>query len=219
MSVKNRVRLGMVVCLIVSWLLLGGRATLAHSTFGGTNLVTLPTSSILPPGGYSVGCHYFKDDWTKIQFEIGLFRGLQVGAVADLAHGEYETGAMLKYQLVPERMGAFGLAIGLEDLGRAQTTSYMVASQTLPQYGLRWHLGVAAGVLDGFFIGANKVFNSIKVVEGKKNPWPRVIVIGEYDTSGLNIGTRIELSGGFFLDLAVLNLDTYTIGISYNKYL
>lgn len=219
MPVKNRAKLGMVICLILIWLLLGGRAAFAHSTFGGTNLVALPTSSILPPGGYSVGVHYLEDDWTKIQFEIGLFRCLQVGAVADLVHGEYETGATIKYQLVPERMGAFGLAIGLEDIGHEKTTSYMVASQTLPKYGIRWHLGVGAGALDGFFIGANKVFNSIKVVEGKKNPWPRVIVIGEYDTSGLNIGARIDLSGGFFFDLAVVNLDTYTIGVSYNKYL
>ena len=136
-----------------------------------------------------------------------------MGVVANLAHGEYETGAMIKYQLVPERMGSFGLAIGLEDLGREQTTSYMVASQTLPQYGLRWHLGVRRG-LDGL-IGAIRFLTHAR--EGRRTLL--VIVIGEYDTSGLNIGTRIELSGGFFLDLAALNLETYTIGISYNKYL
>jgi hypothetical protein len=218
MSVKNRVKLGTVICLILAGLLLG-RAAFAHSTFGGTNLVNLPTSSILPPGGYSVGTHYLKDDWIKIQFEIGLFNKLQVGTVTDLVDGGYESTATFKYRLTPERMGAFGVAIGLEDIGHGEITSYMVASQTLPQYGIRWHLGVGDGAREGVFIGVNKVFNSIKVVEGKKNPWPRVIVIGEYDTNGLNIGARVDLSRGFFFDLAAVDLDAYTIGLSYNKYL
>jgi len=207
------------IILLVS--MAGNEAVRAQGVFGGTDLVTLPTSSVLPPGGYSIGAHYWQDDdydWTKVQFDLGLIKNLQIGAVTDF-RAAGETTAVLKYRLAPERIGSFGLAAVLEDIGKKEETAYMVASQTLPQYGIRWHLGVEAGAVEGFFIGVNKVFNSIKVMEGHNYRWPRVILIGEYSAAGLNLGTRVDLSGGLFFDLAAFDFKDYTLGIAYNKYL
>lgn len=211
----------LVICGLLIGLILGGvNPALAVGTFGGTDLINIPNSSVLPHGHYSLGMHLSERNHTKFQADLGLVPNLEIGAVVDFWPKDKDATLRLKYRLVPETRDSIGLAIGVQDLGRDKFTSYLVAGDTLPEYGIRWHLGFGTGGLDGIFAGITKVYNSVNIREGKRNSvLPRVILIGEYDGSGLNLGTRIDLSMGIFFDLAVTDMRDFTVGVSYNNYL
>lgn len=218
MSWKRRCSLSLLFMGLL--VLISGQAVLAVGTFGGTDLINIPSSTALPHGEYCLGAHLRENDYTKLQFDMGLTPNFEIGGVLNFQPKDENFSLRAKLRLVPETKDSYGLALGLQDLGNERFTSYLVASHSFPALDLRWHLGFGTGGLDGFFAGLTKVYNSITISEGKRHSTlPRVILSGEYDGSGLNLGARIDIGMGIFLDLAVMRMEDFLIGVAYNSYL
>ncbi|HHW12875.1 MAG TPA: hypothetical protein GXX33_07740 [Firmicutes bacterium] len=195
------------VCLMVLVFLLGsGQSVAAKGLFGGSDFINTPTNRVLSSGTYTIGAYVGEEKWGRIQVDFGLVTDFEVGAAIDMSRHDNEVSARFKYRLIPETKNSFGLALGIQDIGKEIFSPYVVIGHVISPYDLRWNFGLGGGQLGGIFFGLSKVINP--------KEFPQVTLIGEYDAYDLNLGAKILLNKNFHLDVAVIDMDQFVVGIT-----
>ncbi|HEY8392689.1 MAG TPA: hypothetical protein VIL83_08190 [Capillibacterium sp.] len=195
------------LCLVVLVLLFGSaQSVAAKGLFGGSDFINTPTQRVLSTGAYTIGAHAGEDKWGRIQADFGLVTDFELGAAVDLNQHDNEFSARFKYRLIPESKNSFGLALGIQDIGKERFSPYVVIGSVISTYDLRWNIGLGGGELGGLFFGMSKVFNP--------QEFPQVTLIGEYDAYDLNLGAKILLNKGLLLDVAVIDMDQFVVGLT-----
>ena len=189
--------------------LTGGTVASAKGIFGGTDLINTPANRVLVPGRYTLGAHIDEGSHGRIQLDFGLATDFELGAALDIGRDYDQFSARFKYQLIAETGKNFGLALGIQDIGRKQFSPYVVLGHVLPPYDLRWSFGLGGGQLGGIFFGLSKTFNPPE--------FSPVTLTGEYDAYGLNLGAKIQLNKGLLLDVGVLDLETFVVGLTLSN--
>ena len=189
--------------------LISGTVATAKGIFGGTDLINTPTNRVLAPGRYTLGAHIDEKSHGRIQLDFGLATNFELGAAFDLGRNYNQLSARFKYQLISEARNNFGLALGIQDIGRKQFSPYVVLGHVLAPYNLRWNFGLGGGQLGGIFFGLSKTFNPPE--------FSPVTLTGEYDAYGLNLGAKIHLDKGLLLNVGVLDLDTFVVGLTLSN--
>jgi hypothetical protein len=201
---RKRRFLGYLFCMV---LILGcGKPVWAKGIFGVTDLINAPNNRVLSPGGFNLGAHFNEHSKGKIQIDVGLVTDLELGVALDLTRDYNDLAMRFKYRLIPETKDTFGFAFGIQDIGKDVFSPYVVMGHVLSPYDLRWSLGLGGGGLGGLFFGISKVYNTSQV--------PRVILIGECDSYGLNLGVKIQMNKGLMLDVGVIDMDNFVIGFT-----
>jgi len=211
------VRLAMIVVVA---LLMAQAAAAAPSFLGFTGLLRVPTADTLDLNEFNAAwfnVDLIDGDETIYAANLGLRDGLELGVVrskVELAEGE--TMITAKYRIRPETDTHAAVAVGaLDPTDEVDSTVYVVASKLLmgrarifkgEVQGLRAHVGVGAGQLDGVFLGASATLGD------------RLLVAAEYDTADVNVGARLSIGYGFRVHAAWFDdLDDVGLGLSYNK--
>lgn len=190
-------------------LLATGSGAEAKGIFGGTDLINTPTNRALAQGGYTLGAHIDEHGHGRIQLDFGLVPEFELGAALDLGKDYHDLSARFKYRLIPETKDNFGLALGIQDIGKEHFSPYVVIGHVLSPYNLRWNFGLGGGQLGGIFFGMSKVLNP--------SEFPQVTLTGEYDASGLNLGAKINLNKGLLLNVGVLDMDHFVVGLTLSN--
>ncbi len=183
-----------------------GKPVFAKGIFGVTDLINSPTNRVLSPGGFNLGAHFNEHSRSKIQIDVGLVTDFEIGVALDLYRDYNDISMRFKYRLIPETKDTFGFAFGIQDIGKDVFSPYVVIGQILSPYDLRWSFGLGGGELSGLFFGVSKVYNATQ--------FPRVILIGEYDSYGLNLGAKIQMNKGLMLDVGVIDMEKFVIGFT-----
>ncbi|NLW55268.1 MAG: YjbH domain-containing protein [Firmicutes bacterium] len=178
----------------------------AKGVFGATDLISVPTNRTLSPGKYSLGVHVNEHSRAKVQIDLGLVDDFELGAAVDLYRHTNDLSVRFKYRLIPETKDSFGLALGIQDIGKDEFSPYVVLGHQLAPYDLRWNVGIGGGRLGGLFFGLSKVFRSAQ--------FPSVTLSGEYDAYGLNLGAKILLNKGLQLNVGVIDLEEFMFGLT-----
>lgn len=203
----GRKRISFLFAILLT--LTSGTVVTAKGIFGGTDFINTPTNRVLVPGRYTLGAHIDEKSHGWIQLDFGLATDFELGAALDLGRNYNQFSARFKYQLIPETRNNFGLALGIQDIGRNQFSPYVVLGHILASYDLRWNFGLGGGQLGGIFFGLSKVFNP--------NEFPQVVLTGEYDASGLNLGAKIHLNKGLLLNVGVLDMEDFVVGFTLSN--
>jgi hypothetical protein len=178
----------------------------AKGIFGSTDVINIPTNRVLSSGAYSLGAHIDEHSRGKIQIDLGLVTDFELGAALDLSRDFNDLSVRFKYKLIPETKENFGLALGIQDIGHSHFSPYVVIGHLLSPYNLRWNLGLGGGELGGLFFGVSKVYSP--------SQFPSVILSGEYDSYGLNLGAKIQMNKGLMLDVAVIDMENFVLGLT-----
>jgi hypothetical protein len=199
-----------LILLVVLVLMLGtGRTVVAKGIFGGSDFINSPTNRVIPSGGYTLGAHIAEDRRGRIQLDYGLVTDFELGAAIDLSRKDHEFSVRFKYQFIPETQKNFGLALGIQDIGKDRFSPYVVFGHVLAPHHLRWNFGLGGGELGGLFFGISKVFNP--------DEFPQVTLVGEYDAYSLNLGAKILLKKGILLNVAVIDMQDFLVGLTISN--
>jgi hypothetical protein len=213
-------RVPTVVIALVVVAAVAQTAVAAPSFLGFTGLLRTPTADALDRNEFNVA--WFAVDLgdtnqTAYAANFGLRDGLEVGALrAKVEHSAHETVLNLKYRIQPENDKHAGFAVGVFDpTDEIQSTVYFVASKTVLHKarvfgddltGVRAHLGIGGGELDGVFAGVSAVLAN------------RLLLAAEYDTKDVNLGARLSLGYGIRAHVGWFDeLSDFGVGVSYNK--
>lgn len=189
--------------------LVSGKAATAKGIFGGTDLINTPTNRVLAPGRYTLGAHLDEASRSQIQLDFGLAPDFELGAALNLGRNHHQFSVGFKYQLIAETRNSFGLALGIQDIGKDRFSPYVVLGHILAPYDLRWNFGMGGGQLGGIFFGLSKAFNPPE--------FPPVTLTGEYDGYGLNFGAKIQIKKGLLLNVGVLDLEDFVVGLTLSN--
>jgi hypothetical protein len=211
----------MRLAVILAVALLVVQATAAAPSFHGyTGLLRVPTADTLDLNEFNLG--WFNVDLTggdenAYAANLGLRDGLEVGVLrTKVERAEAETMLGAKYLIRPETDKHPAVAAGVFDAtDEVNSTVYVVASKVVAGRvrvandeitGVRAHIGIGGGQLDGAFIGASAVLGDA------------LTLMAEYDTNDVNLGARLSLGYGFRAHAGWFNnLDDLGVGLSYNK--
>jgi hypothetical protein len=209
----------LLVVLMVA-LLVAQAVAAAPSFLGFTGLLRIPTADTLDRDEFNVAwfdVDLGDTDQTAYAANLGLRDGLEVGALrTKLEHSEHETVLNLKYRIQPENDKHAGFAVGVFDpTDEIRSTVYFVASKTVASKarafgddvtGVRAHIGVGGGELNGVFAGLSAVLGN------------RLLLAAEYDTENVNLGARLNVGYGLRVHAGWFNeLSNFGVGVSYNK--
>lgn len=204
---RNKFSLMFLAIIVLS--LVTGKAATAKGIFAGTDFINTPTNRVLAPGRYTLGAHLDEKSHSRVQLDLGLAPNFELGAALDLDRDYNQFSARFKYQLIAETKNNFGLALGIQDIGKDQFSPYVVLGHVLSPYDLRWNFGLGGGELGGIFFGLSKAFNP--------GEFPQVTLVGEYDASGLNLGAKIHLNKGLLLNVGVLDMEDFVVGLTLSN--
>ncbi len=214
------------ICLI---LLTTGTLQATSSISGPTGLVTIPTAEALRYKEFNIGYDYIldeenpdKDTWVY-KLNIGTFQNIELGVVggSDPTEGMFLN---IKYYLTSgEERFPLQLAIGAQNLSSKDSSNiYMMSSKKIRQ-DIGIHFGFKAifsddDILPVLMGGTDFMFNEhIKVItdvnsDGEEYIWNSGIELFLTDTLAAKT-TIIDLFSARDIDR------TYSIGLSYNKFL
>lgn len=181
----------------------------AGTTVGGpTGLIQVPTADILAPGEISLAYHRTANQGVG-SLTYGIIDKLEAGLL--IRDRRSDIGFHLKANLVAETRNMPGISVGLKD-----ESYYMVVSKRLPGVGVRGHIGVGTGEIDGLFLGISKLVNPVTVNSGSSDIGiPTTILAAEYAGGGFNVGAEILMTPQFRLKLAAEDMRDLVIGVSF----
>jgi len=180
-----------------------GTTAAAPNFIGPTGLIATPTAETLNQGGYSIGLHT-ADNVNSLSLNLGLVKDVEIGLTR--FDNDFEDFNILnaKWKFLPEADGRPALAFGIQDAGnKIDNTPYLVASQNIGG-GSRVHYGIGGGTIDGVFGGFEKDFN-------------KGTLMAEYDGDNLNLGVRFDIASGVKVNVGLLDMDDFFVGISLTK--
>lgn len=176
------------------------------------------TGLVLAPSADTLGANYFTIGYGRLKLAniisigVGLTPNLEIGVGSVGFNGGASAYPLLKLRLIGESRDMPAIAVGLE--GQAL---YIAASKRLAARGPRVHVGFGAGRFEGLFAGVDQVLNPVSISgPGRKGAeFPTTTLIGEYVGGAFNLGARFDLSGGFDFNVALLDLNTLSAGLSF----
>ena len=199
------------------WFGLVGLGSAATTTWGPTGLINVPTADVNVPGRLDLAMHHLKSR-TSLVASYGVLDTLEAGIGVHNLGGDSELSINVKGVLIEETADLPALALGLS--GVEDTTYYMVASKSLPGLGIRGHLGIGSGRVDGLFIGAEKVLNPVTVTtSGQGMRIPVTTLMAEWDGSDLNIGADFAFSYGLKVRVMINDMDSLGVGLQLSAQL
>jgi len=176
-----------------------------------SDLILLPTADLIHENGV-ISAEFTPEP--GIEGIFALQSNLNIGGEINLSEGENsELGFKVKALFFEEKEKYPAIAAGIEN-----NDLYLVASKNLGQ-GLRAHMGIGNGHLEGLFIGVNKVLNPVRLEssnDGKAFPLPLTILMAEYLDSNINIGARLKVKEAIYLDLALLDFNEFKTALSFS---
>jgi hypothetical protein len=174
------------------------------------------TGLLLAPSADTLGANAFAITYGRlgladvVSVGVGLTPNFELGVgSAGSGHGA-SVYPLLKLRLVGESSDMPAVAVGLED-----EALYVAASKRLSARGARAHVGFGSGRFDGLFAGVDLVLNPVAISSGRSSGFPVTTVIGEYVGGSFNVGARFEVAKGLALSLGLLDLDTFSAGVSF----
>ncbi|MFZ5925576.1 MAG: hypothetical protein ACOYW4_10060 [Bacillota bacterium] len=174
------------------------------------------TGLLLAPSADTLGANYFTIGYGRLKLVniisvgVGLTPNLEIGVGSAGFDGGASAYPLLKLRLIGESRDMPAIAVGLED-----QALYIAASKRLATRGPRLHVGFGAGRFEGLFAGVDQVLNPVSISGRKGAGFPTTTLIGEYVGGSFNLGARFDLSGGFNFNIALLDLNTLSAGVSF----
>lgn len=195
----------------MTWAMFGGVGLAGSTTWGPTGLLHVPTADANPEGRLDVGFHQGKGSASVIT-TYGLLDTLEVGMGLSGLNQDSNLSAHVKFVLISETFEYPGVAIGVS--GVDHNTYYMVASKRLQGLGVRGHVGIGKGRVNGLFAGVSKVLNPVTVSTSQQRmQTPVVTLIGEWDGSGLNAGADLAFTPELGLRLMLEDMESFSFGL------
>ena len=209
-----RLRLATLI-IMVALFLPGAGVSAAPSLLGPTGLITIPTADVLQPGQFNVAGFMAGENF------VVAVNGASIPSV-EMGIGVRDQGTSpgylnAKLQVVPETRDFPGIAVGALDIADSlQRSVYVVLSKSLPDLGVRAHLGIETPG-DPLFAGISKVLNTVSVNQpGEKGLILQTILLGEVHGSDLSVGAQIRFTPNVTLHLSYKDLQEGVIGLSIN---
>lgn len=222
-TVVNRQTVSLAIGAILL-LAVGGGAFAAPSVLGTSGNILTPDDTILASGAFNIAYHGISDGDTIQIFaaNIGLLPNLEVGAAVK-TNGDTDVLANAKYRVLSEAAGRPAITIGAIDIGSQFTEDpgvYILLSKSLtpwlegaaekPVGPLRGHIGVGGGVVKSIFAALDWTAT------------PKLSVMAEMISDSqfggdtmFNAGIRYAFTNDVRLDIATLDFDDMTYGISF----
>ncbi|MFP4017396.1 MAG: hypothetical protein ACLFUI_10240 [Halanaerobiales bacterium] len=172
-------------------------------------LITVPSAEITGGQGYILGelvgssSRHFEGVYNvNTRVSVG-------GIISFIDNEETDLGFLLKGVLLEETEDGPMVSAGIrmKDL-------YLVTSKEIGM-GIRGHVGIGDGDIDGLFIGFNKVLNPLTISQGNNSTLPLMNLMGEYVNEQVNLGLRMTLQDNMKVDLGLLDFDELKLGIGY----
>ncbi|HPP74488.1 MAG TPA: hypothetical protein PLU88_05110 [Armatimonadota bacterium] len=205
--------------------------TAAPNIFGTSGLIEVPDDRVLPTGTIAPAFHTIVDvdilgtdtDFNFFTVGIGITENLEVsGGVVDNDDSEVILNA--KYRLSPRVGNRPSITIGVVDVtsdidddpsfyilfarGLTGVAEDITDDESVP---LRGYLGFGSGLYEGVFVGLEWMLS------------PRFVGMVEYVDEGItgsdfNAGIRYALTNQLRIDAGLVDLDSFTVGISYTGF-
>jgi hypothetical protein len=210
-KIGNALVIGLVLSIILVGVHSVGQAAVMN------DLIWVPTANIINNQAAVSG---------ELVGDVGRFEGVykvdprvEIGGELISYKGEgYDLGLLAKILFSEETVNQPALAVGLKN-----KDLYATASKSMG-YGMSGHLGIGDGSFGGLFVGISKVINpvSVEITQDKQDKsisatsnFPTTNLMIEYINREINFGARVNLKKSFYLDLAVLDLDQFKLGLNY----
>jgi len=217
MKIDKRVGFSMLLigCLVV---VLAGNALAATASMGGySGLISIPTTDILSTNKATVG-YQRVDNGDKVLFNYGVEDAIELGLTGywyeagQIDESDLNLNAKLRFMNETSNQPAVALGLMGEDL-------YVVASQNLNYNGIRGHVGVGNGDLDGVFAGFSKTLNPVTISTSSQSQFqvPITTLMAEYAAQDFNIGARFKFNSKFNFNIALEDLSELSAGLSFNS--
>ena len=204
-----------LLTFLVAALVVGNGLAAASSTFWGpTGLINVPTADVQPMDSLEIGLHQ-ANRRGAITISYGLLDVLEVGmGIFDDRWDDAEFSGFAKFNLLQETKSAPGVAIGVSAL--EDTSYFMVASKRLDGVGVRGHIGIGKGNVDGLFAGVSKVLNPV-TVSTYQSYWqaPVTTIMGEWDGSALNLGLELAFTPNVKLRLEARAMESLGFSLMF----
>jgi hypothetical protein len=166
----------------------------SSSINGPTGLFNIPTTFVVPPGGYSMGAHRY-----NFKYNAGLVKGLEAGLMFDAEKVEDFTAKALKqvvfnakYNIVTEEDFPIGISAGVMN-----HEVYVVTSRYFPEF---FNFAVHPGIK----------YNRDRKLQGfagiSKLNW-KVLFITDVNDNSYSFGMRVLLYKKLNLDIALIKLE------------
>ena len=179
------------------------------------NLIKVPTANIISNQGAVAGELY--GDRGRFEAVYRIDPQLEVGGeIYTARYGSSRAGFLARVLFARETSNSPAVAAGIR--GR---DLYATASKSLG-YGVSGHIGFGNDRFGGLYVGLNKVINpvSIEITEEGENKTgtstlPTTNLMVEYINQEINFGARVNLKNTLYLDLGILDLDQFKVGLNY----
>lgn len=204
--------MGVLAAVLAAALLFPGTVAAGGTTSGLTGLVEVKTADVLPPESLRLSL-YYNSRSTAFQPSVafGILPGLEVAVNGSTGgrNGDGEMGLGAKIGVLAETNELPGFALGFTWGGVDSPSFFGTLSKRL---GSLWRLHGGLSTVDNnpFFIGLSGLLNPVQTGGG----FPPTTLIIEAD-GDLRVGARFNLSAGFDATLAIRDLRSFQVGMSY----
>lgn len=194
-----------VFCLTMAMMVSGASA---GTLTGATGLITLASADTLPSGNAEFGVR-MNGGQVGATAIYGLMEELEVGVNSFKPNAQpLGVGLVLKGQLLNETESVPAVAVGFET-----DQSYLVASKRLTPR-VRVHAGYLHGDQQGVAAGVAYTLNTTSVSSTPVSS-PATTLLAEYVPSGVNVGARMFFGPSIAVDVALMDLEEFTGGVSF----
>ena len=233
-STMNMIKKWTLAFFATLLLIFPSQHSIAQSLTGPSGLVTIPTAEIQQDGKIAFGLNWLNKRYLVFEDNVRQYHGIapfmtlgylpfleiSLRLTRSLNYPEPEAlgdrVVNLRFRLLPENRSFPSVVIGAHDaIGESQNfhAFYLSASKNFhltPRSKIGFHLGYGSDYFDADrrqFVG---IFGGISL-----SPHPFVRLMLEYDTEKFNFGTRLSLFDRVELLIALLNVETFSGGVSY----
>ena len=212
MMKKNNV----IITVLVSIFLIVGIHSVGQAAVV-DNLIQVPTANIINSQGAVAG--EIVGDKGRLEVVYKLDPRVEAGGeISSYRGGNIELQPLVRILFTRQVANKPALAAGLKGYDLYTTVSKSLG------HGLSGHIGYGDGDFGGLFVGVNKVINpvSVEITDDGNNKsisatssLPTTNLMVEYINQEINVGARIKIKDSFNLDLGMLDLDRFKLGVNY----
>ena len=182
------------------------------------NLVTVPESNVINSKGEMA--LEISPNHSQISGIVKLNQWLQLGAMLNsTGGGEMLFSPLAKILIINEYNYGVDLSAGLR-----HDDFYLVAGRSFEK-GLKGHLGLGNGSMNGIFLGVSKYINAkeVQIIEESEtednnvlSSIPPLRLSAEYIDHSINFSVRTNIHNNLLTDLSLINFDRLKVGLSYS---
>lgn len=202
------------LCVIVLMIASFSSVSLAHTIYGTTGLINIPSASVAPSGSISFGYDWFKGR-SNVSVNLGAFPGVEAGLASQFTNNGNHFSGNVKVNLLEEGDHP-AVSVGLRAASE-RLDFYLVSSMQIGAPGVRAHLGFGSGRYNSGFAGISAVLNPVSVSSGSSQvAVPVTTMIIEYDGNGLNTGVKMRFDQKLEGRVVISDFKSLGLGINYN---